>query len=192
MNIAITLTSSLNVGEQYIDLTRRVAAKIAQSNHGIVYGGTAYGMMLELAKSYKEAGGNNLIGVMAEDLVAVTKGYEAYPNLDETYIVPTMSERKDKIFDTADGIIILPGGWGTFEEFVTMAGSKVNKLSDKPIAILNQDGFYDTLIKFFDELQEKEFTKIAFQDVVYVSDDIDDILSYLASYKAIELEDKFV
>lgn len=192
MNIAITLTSSSHVGEQYIDLTRRIAKKIAQNNHGIVYGGTAYGMMLELAQAYKDAGGNNLAGVMADDLIAVTKGYEAYQYLDEQHVVRTMSERKDKIFDTADGVIILPGGWGTIEEFVTVTGGKVNKLLDKPIAIFNYDGFYDTMIKFFDELQEKEFTKIAFQDVVYVSDNIDDILHYLANYKSVELTDKFV
>lgn len=73
MRIGITLTSSLSVGQEYINLTRKVAERLAGEEMGIVYSGTDYGMMSELAKVYKDAGGSDLTGVMAKGLMAVTK-----------------------------------------------------------------------------------------------------------------------
>lgn len=192
MNIAITLTSSLQVGQEYIDVTRQVAERLAKDGHGVVYGGTAYGMMLELAEAYKNAGGQRLIGVMSKDLMAVTKGYKAYEGLDEQYVEETYSTRKDKICSTANAVLALPGGYGTLDEMVTYITSKVNKLYDVPIALYNHHGFYDTFIKFCEELVGKDFSKIGLSDVVFVSDNLDDILDYFNSYKPAELADKFV
>ena len=165
---------------------------MAEANYGVVYGGTAYGLMLELAESYKNAGGGQLIGVMSKDLIAVTKGYEAYDKLDEKYVLETIGLRKDKIIELSDAMLILPGGYGTIEEFITVTGGKVNKLFDKPIAIYNHKGFYNTLIKFFDELYLASFSKVKFSDVVFVSENLNDILKYFESYKPTEIQDKFV
>ncbi len=192
MKIGITLTSSLHVGQEYIDLTHEVVKYIAEKGYSIVYGGTSYGMMLELADTYKASGGKELIGVMAKDLMAVTKGYKAYENLDESYIEETINQRIHKINKLSDSLIILPGGYGTIEELAAMIGGKVNKLYDKPIAIYNYKGFYDTLISFFKELHQKEFSKIKLEDIVFVSENIDDILNYFETYKPREMADKFV
>ncbi len=192
MKVGITLTSSLSVGQEYIDLTREVAERLAGEKMGIVYGGTDYGMMSELAKAYKDAGGNDLTGVIAEDLMAVTKGYVAFGRLDKTYLEETMDDRKHRIVFESDAFIILPGGYGTFEEIGEIIGGKVNKLYDKPIAIFNYDGFYDTLIKFLDEMQQKDFSKVPLSDFVFIGSDLNDILNYFNNYHTKELADKFV
>lgn len=191
MKIAVTLTSSMHVGQEYIDLTREVAQTIAARGDSIVYGGTEYGMMLELAKSYKDAGGKRLIGVMAKDLMKVTKGYKAYPDLDEQYFEKTMGARKEKILDLADAILVLPGGYGTLEELIDYVGGKVNMLYDKPIGILNYGGFYDTLVTFFDEMQTKSFSKIRFPEVAHLSGDLVSILEHFDTYRPAMLADKF-
>ena len=192
MNIGITLTSSLSVGQEYIDLTKTVAETIAQKHFGIVYGGTDYGMMSTLAGSYKQAGGQNLIGVMAKDLMAVTKGYIAFGGLDHSFLEDTMEDRKHRIVEQSDAFIILPGGYGTFEEIGSIIGGKVNKLYDKPIAIFNYCGFYDTMIAFLDEMQQKDFSKIPMSDFVFVSHDITEIMNYFETYQKKELVDKFI
>lgn len=192
MNIGITLTSALDVGQEYIDLTETVATRLANDGHGIVYGGTAYGMMSTLASAYKAAGGTKLTGVMAKDLMAVTKGYIAYENLDWSYLEDTMENRKHRIVEQSDAFIILPGGYGTFEEIGSIIGGKVNKLYDKPIALYNYNGFYDTLIAFLNEMQSKAFSKIPITEFVYISDNLDDILTHFATYQPKELVDKFV
>lgn len=190
--VAITLTSSLHVDKKYLDLTRQVATTLASNNLGVVYGGTAYGMMLDLAKSYKDGGGTDLVGIMAKDLMKVTKGYVAFDGLDEQYLVPTMEERKSTIIEKADAFLILPGGYGTVEEIGTILGGRVNKLFDKPIAFINLDGFYDDLFSFFSMLLETRFSKIDYRDVCLVSDSMDKILSYYRDYKQSELVDKFI
>lgn len=192
MKIGITLTSSLSVGQEYINLTKLVAERLATEGIGIVYGGTDYGMMSELAKTYRDNGGGDLTGVMAKDLMVVTKGYVAFEGLDKSYLEETMDDRKHRIVSESDAFIILPGGYGTFEEIGEIIGGKVNKLYDKPIAILNYNGFYDTLIKFLDEMQQKDFSKIPVSEFVFISNDLDKILDYINNYKLKKLADKFV
>ena len=192
MYIGVTLTSSLEVGEEYIGLTKVVARAIAKRNMGIVYGGTNYGMMSTLAESYKQSGGATLTGVMAKDLMAVTKGYAAFEGLDQTFTEDTMEDRKHRIIELSDAFIILPGGYGTLEEIGSIVGGRVNKLFDKPIAILNHDGFYDTLLAFLDEMHDKAFSKIAKEEIVFVSEDVEAILDYFENYSESELTDKFI
>lgn len=192
MKIGITLTSSLSVGQEYINLTRTVAEILAREGFSIVYGGTEYGMMAELAKSYKEAGGTELIGVMSEELKSVTKGYKAFENLDKTIWTNQMGERIRTISDISDGFVILPGGYGTLEEIMSIVGGKANKIYDKPIIVLNHSHYYDTLLSFFDEMQKKQFSKIKIQELVHVCENPDDIVNYFKSYSQTILPDKFV
>lgn len=192
MKIGITLTSSLEVGQEYIDLTERVAREIAARHYGIVYGGTDYGMMHALAAAYTTAGGNDLTGVMAKDLMAVTKGYIAYDKLSQTFLEDTMEDRKRRIVSESDAFVILPGGYGTFEEIGSIIGGKVNKLYDKPIALINYDGYYDQLIRFLSDMQGRQFSKIAPSEIVYVCQTVEQALNYFEEYETHELQDKFV
>ncbi|SRR5258706_9866533 len=192
MRIGITLTSSLDVDQKYIDLTDQVATTIASKGYGIVYGGTAYGMMNKLAESYKKAGGNDLCGVIAKDLMAVTKNYEKFSGLDEEFVVETMEDRKKKIISLSDAYIILPGGYGTFEEIGSIVGGQANKLYSKPIAFYNYEGYYDTLFTFLDEMFARKFSRIKPQEVFFRSDDLEEIISFFEKYSKKELRDKFV
>lgn len=192
MKIGITLTSSMDIDKGYIELTRSVAQVLAKRGDSVVYGGTDYGMMATLAESYKESGGQELIGVMAKDLMKVTKGYIAYEGLDSSFLENTMEDRKRKIIDLSDAFLILPGGYGTFEEIGTILGGKVNKLFDKPIAIYDHNGFYGTLLRFFEEMQSKNFSKIPLSDFVFVSDNLEEIMNHFENYRPKNLADKFV
>lgn len=192
MRIGITLTSSLSVGQEYIDLTRTVATTLAQNNFDIAYGGTEYGMMKELAVSYKQSGGKSLLGVMSRELESVTKGYKAFEQLDETIWVQTIGERIREILNKSDGFIILPGGYGTLEEIGVIVGGKVNKLYDKPIILLNHAGFYDKYIAFLDEMVKKDFSKVNVRDIVFVTDSPAEIIEYFTSYSKAKIPDKFV
>lgn len=191
IKIGITLTSSLAVGQEYITLTQQLAEYLARHHMGIVYGGTNYGMMATLAEAYKNAGGTDLTGVMAKDLMRVTKNYVAYPNLDHSFLEATMEDRKRQIITLSDAFMILPGGYGTLEEIGTILGGKANKLFDKPIAFYNFNGFYDTFLRFLDEMQGKLFSKIPYDELCFISEDISKIIDYCANYQPKELADKF-
>ncbi len=192
MKIGITLTSSLSIGQEYINLTRIVAEILAKNNFSIIYGGTDFGMMGELAEAYKAAGGKELIGIMSKELQGVTKNYKTYSKLDVAIWEDRIIERIGKINDLADGFIILPGGYGTLEEMMSIVSGKANKLHNKPIVILDFNGFYKTFISFMDEMCEKKFSKINIKELVHICESIDDIVDYFKSYKEVPLPDKFV
>lgn len=192
MNIGISLTSSLQVGQEYIELTKSVAKLLAESGFGIVYGGTEYGMMKELATGYKAAGGTKLTGVMSRELERVTKEYKAFSGLDETVWTETMGERMRTIADKSDGFLILPGGYGSVEEMTSYVGGKQNKLFDKPIVLYNHDQFYDSLIAFFDGMHAKGFSKIRLEELVHITSSEEGIVEYFKSYSKTALPDKFV
>lgn len=192
MKIGITLTSSLHVGQEYIDLSKHISKILAESNFGIVYGGTDYGMMAELANGYKEAGGKDLTGVMSRELEVVTKGYKANEKLDKAIWVEKIGDRIRTVMDNSDGFIILPGGYGTLEEITAIVGGKANKLFDKPIVIVNFKNFYDKFLEFLDEMQQKEFSKIAIRDLVHVVENTEDIINYFNNYSVSVIPDKFL
>ncbi len=189
--VAITLTSSLSVNSYYLKLTRDVGKILAKEGFGVIYGGTDYGMMSELANSFLRNGGDKLIGVLAKDLMKVTKAYRAHPNLTKKYILPTIEDRKKKIMELADAYLILPGGFGTFEEIGSIVGGKVNKLFNKPIAILNKKKFYNSLFDFFSHIYQDKFTKINYKNVILVSTDMSKIVNYFKNYQEDEVDDKF-
>ncbi len=191
MRIGITLTSSMHVGDEYIELTKAVATTLAKNNHGVVFGGTDYGMMSTLANTYKDAGGTDLVGILAKDLAEVTKGYVPFEKLNEAIWCNTVGERKETIIKKSDAFLILPGGYGTIEELGDIFGGKVNKLYDKPIGIYNHGGYYNTLITFFDELHAKKFSKVKFSEIVHISENLEDILNYYHTYTTNEVADKF-
>ncbi len=181
----------MHVGEEYIELTKKVSSTLAKRNYGVVFGGTDYGMMSTLANTYKDNGGADLVGVMAKDLAKVTKGYIPFEGLDDAIWCDTMGGRKETIIDESDAFLILPGGYGTVEELADIFGGKVNKLYDKPIAIYNHKGYYNTLIAFCDELHSKEFSKVKFSEIVYISEDLEEILNYYNTYTSNVVADKF-
>jgi len=192
MKIGITLTSSISVDQEYIDLTRSVLSLLARNNFGVVYGGTEYGMMKELAESYKQAGGVELVGVMSRQLERATLNYKVSDKLDSSYWVETIGERISTIAELSDGILILPGGYGTLEEMGVYVGGKANKLFDKPIIIYNHNNFYDAFISFLEEMFSRGFSKIKLSDVVHIVTSEEDIVSYFNTYSKVSLPDKFV
>lgn len=86
--------------------------------------------------------------------------------------------------DLCDGVIVLPGGYGTLEEFFEMITCAQLGLHKKPIAILNIDGFYDDLIKLVQTMVDKGFLKQINQEMLLVSDSIDELLEKMKNYQA--------
>lgn len=108
----------------------------------------------------------------------------AHAHLTELIVVETMHERKTKMNDLSDGVIVLPGGYGTLEEFFEMITWAQLGLHKKPIAIMNIDGFYDDLIKLVQTMVDKGFLKQINQEMLLVSHSIDELLEKMKNYQA--------
>jgi len=161
--------------------------KLAERNIDLIYGGANVGLMGAVANGAVENKGK-VIGVLPNFL----KGKEiAHEHLTELIIVETMHERKTKMNELSDGVITLPGGYGTLEEFFEMLTWAQLGLHKKPIAILNIDGFYDELLSLIQTMVDKGFLKEINQQMLLVSDNIDELLNKMADYKA-PLAEKWV
>lgn len=154
--------------------------KLAEENIGLVYGGANVGLMGAVADGVLEKGGE-VFGVLPNFLRSKEI---AHDHLTELFLVETMHERKTKMNELCDGVIALPGGFGTLEEFFEMLTWAQLGLHKKPIAILNIDGFYDSLITFIQTTVDKGFLKQVNQDMLIVSDNIEELLDKMKNYEA--------
>ncbi|MGA8515967.1 MAG: TIGR00730 family Rossman fold protein [Burkholderiaceae bacterium] len=115
-------------------------------SHGgqLVYGGGKNGLMGIVAHATLEAGGT-VVGIIPKGLV---EREWSNPDCTELHIVDTMHERKAMMAERSDAFIALPGGIGTFEEFFEIWTLKQLGYLDKPVGLLNLNGYYDKLTEF--------------------------------------------
>ncbi|MGV8805518.1 MAG: LOG family protein [Polaromonas sp.] len=129
---------------EFADLARQVGRWIGEHGGQLVYGGGRSGLMGILADAALDAGAR-VIGVIPKALVE--KEY-AHTGCTELHIVETMHERKRIMAEHADAFLALPGGIGTLEEFFEVWTWRQLGYHDKPVGLLNLNGFYDSLLVF--------------------------------------------
>jgi len=148
-----------------------------------VYGGAKVGLMGAVADGALSADGK-VVGVLPEFLGSKEI---AHPKLSELIMVKSMHERKLKMNDLCDGVIALPGGFGTLEELFEMLTWGQLGLHKKPIGILNVNGFYDTLNIQLKTMVEAGFLKEVNYEMLLVSDNINVLLQKMEAYQAPEV-----
>ncbi len=153
---------------------------LAKHKIQLIYGGANVGLMGAVANGVLNNQGK-VIGVLPRFLQSKEI---AHTSLSELILVETMHERKTKMNDLCDGIIALPGGYGTLEELFEMITWAQLGLHKKPIAVLNINGFYDDLITMIKTMVDKGFLKQINQEMLLISDDIEELLEKMKNYTA--------
>ncbi len=121
-----------------------IGAEIGRRGWQLVYGGGRAGLMGRVADAALHAGGR-VVGVIPRSLMEREVGH---PGLSELHVVETMHERKRMMAERSDAFIALPGGIGTFEELFEVWTWRQLGYHDKPIGLLNVEGYYDALLGF--------------------------------------------
>jgi uncharacterized protein (TIGR00730 family) len=142
-------------------LAQRLGAALAEAGHTLIYGGGHVGLMGEVADAVLAAGGS-VVGVMTEDLVAAEIAHRGLTKLE---ITPDMHARKARMAELSDGVIVLPGGFGTWEEALEQLTWTQLGIDTSPVVFLDADGFYDPLFALFDQAVEAGFLKTANRDL---------------------------
>lgn len=176
--ITVFCGSSFGTDEIYKEQAVLLGKTLAKQNIGLVYGGANVGLMGAVADGALSENGT-VIGVLPNFLRSKEI---AHLGLTELILVESMHERKTKMNDLCDGVIALPGGFGTLEELFEMLTWAQLGLHKKPIAILNINGFYDSLIELTKVMVEKGLLKDVNQEMLLVSDKIDDLLEKMKNY----------
>ena len=130
----------------YLETARATGRLLAGAGIGLVYGGGRTGMMGAVADAALEAGGR-VVGIIPEPLKRREVGHLG---LDELVVVRSMHERKQMMADRAGAFVMLPGGFGTFEEFCEILTWAQLGMHDKPCVLVNTKGYYSPLVAMFD------------------------------------------
>lgn len=179
MNVAIYCGSSMGRKNIYKKTALTLARSLALNNWGIVYGGSEQGLMGIISNESLRLG-NNVTGVITYDLSNKEKENK---NLKTLYKVETMNQRKDKMEKLANAFIILPGGYGTFDEMFEILCLIQLGYHKKPLAVLNIDGYYDKLFLFLKDCVKNGFIEQRHLDMIIVSSNIDKIISSIKNYE---------
>ena len=153
----------------------------------LVYGGGGNGLMGTVARATKSAGGK-VIGVIPH---ALAEKESANDDCDELHLVDNMHQRKFMMVEHADAFLALPGGIGTFEELFEVWTWRQLGFHNKPIGLLNVDGYYDGLLEFMQNTVAKGFVSDWQMDFVFQSDSIESLLPMLVEAAGLAKSDGF-
>jgi uncharacterized protein (TIGR00730 family) len=156
----------------------QLAEVMASRDITLVYGGGKVGVMGILADAVLKEGGK-AIGIIPQFLMDKEVGHTG---LTELHIVENMHQRKQMMNDLSDGIITLPGGLGTLEEFFEVLTWLQLGLHNHPIGLLNVNGFYDFLLKQLDVMVEQKFLKPTNRNLVITSGDPIELVNLMDSF----------
>jgi uncharacterized protein (TIGR00730 family) len=154
-SLCVYCGSSNDGAPSHRDMATELGTLMAQRKIALVYGGGGVGLMGTIADAVM-AGGGQVTGIIPDFLMHQEVGHSAISSLE---VVGSMHERKARMAELSDGFLILPGGLGTLEEFFEMLTWRKLQLHNKPIAVLNQDGFWNGLQALIGDLAEAKYAR---------------------------------
>ena len=150
---------------------------LAKKKITLIYGGGNVGIMGELANTVMKNGGK-VIGVIPRKLV---EWEHQHDGITELMVVDDMHTRKKRIYDLCDAALVMPGGFGTLDEFFEMVTWNQLSIHDKPIFLLNSAGFYDHLISHIQQLEKTGFLYEPADNRIKFLSLPEELLSYIKS-----------
>ena len=162
---------------EYGAAARHLGGLIGRRRLTLVYGGSAHGLMAEVADAALAAGAP-VIGVMPRSLVDLEI---AHRGLTELHVVPSLQRRKELMAELADAFVALPGGVGTLDEVTEMWSWTMLGVHRKPCALYDVAGYFERLLAFVDHAVAEGFLRPADRALLAVEDDAERLLDGLAA-----------
>ncbi len=176
-SLGVFCGSKIGADAAHAETARRLGVMLVEKGVRLVYGGGAIGLMGVVAETVLEGGGQ-VTGIIPDFLMKYEVGN---PGVTEFIVVDSMHERKRRMFDAADGFLVLPGGLGTLDETFEIITWKQLQLHTKPIVILNTNAYWRHFTALVDSIVEGDFAHPAVRELFTVVDRLDDVFAALAS-----------
>jgi uncharacterized protein (TIGR00730 family) len=151
----------------YVDAAVDLGDRLARRGLGVVYGGASVGLMGAMADAALAAGGE-VIGVIPDQLF---EDEVAHDGLTQLHVVGSMHERKALMSRLADAFIALPGGYGTIEEVVEAVTWTQLGIHDKPVGLLDVEGYFEHLLAFVDRAVDDGLVSATNRDLLLADAD---------------------
>lgn len=168
----------------FTQAAKRLGQLMANENIKLIYGGGSIGLMGILADSVLRHGGE-VIGVIPDFLDTKEIGHKG---ITQMHKVKSMHERKAMMEKLCDAVIALPGGYGTMDELLEMLTWKQLGLHNKPIGILNINGYYNHFLLQLNRMVEEGFLKASNRDLLQVGETIPSLLAKMISTQQVAEE----
>ena len=163
----------------YASEAKKVAEVIVKKGMNVVFGGGDVGLMGVVSHTAIDNGGE-VLGISLQSLYELEL---TNPRIQEVVVAKTLLERKDIFMQRSDAFIVLPGGVGSLDELAEVMCSNQLGIINKPIGILNTNGYYDHLLAWMKKAVEEGFVSDANFNELIVSDSCEDLIERVASEK---------
>ena len=160
--------ASADVDGRFHDLAVDLGQWLGRQAATLVFGGTDVGLMGTLARTVHKAGGS-VVSVVPRAMH--DKGI-AYLAANELVVTDDLPERKSAMIQQADAFVVLPGGIGTLDELFEVAALRYLRILHAPVVLVNLDGFYDDLLRFWDSLHTRGFTRMKPGELIDIVADV--------------------
>ncbi len=178
-SLCVYCSSSDRLDPKYYAGATQLGVQMALRQWALVYGGGRTGLMGAVARGVKVNGGR-VIGVIPEFMKALEL---EFTDADELISVVTMRERKMLMETRADAFLALPGGWGTLEEVLEILTLAHLEVLQKPVVLLNQDGYYDDLLRLFDRIVDEKFMHATIRGKYAVARTVEEVFPLIENWR---------
>ena len=179
MRVCVFCGSSDGVPDCYNDDAKQVGRRLANGGVDIVYGGASVGMMGIIADAALAAGGK-VFGVVPQSLTDIEIAHGGLTQLD---VVDTMTVRKERMIELSDAFVCLPGGIGTADELFEIWTLQALNYHDKPFALLNTAGYYNSLIEFLSQANDQGFLRREWLNQLHVVATPTELVRWVLSHR---------
>ncbi|XP_028767243.1 cytokinin riboside 5'-monophosphate phosphoribohydrolase LOG3-like [Neltuma alba] len=176
--ICVFCGSSPGKNPSYQRAALQLAHQLVERSVDLVYGGGSIGLMGLVSQAVRD-GGRHVLGVIPRTL---TPREITGETVGEVRAVSGMHQRKAEMARQADAFIALPGGYGTLEELLEIITWAQLGIHDKPVGLLNVDGYYNSLLSFVDKAVEEGFVAPAARHIIVSAQTAHDLMSKLEEY----------
>jgi hypothetical protein len=152
-SVCVYCGSADGIPAKYLEAARAMGLTLARRGVELVYGGGRTGLMGAVADGAL-AGGGQVTGIL---VASMNTHALAHAGLTRLEVLPTIHQRKARMYELADGYIALPGGYGTLDElFETLTWAQIG-VHEKPVGLLNVSGYYDALLAMLNRAADDQF-----------------------------------
>lgn len=174
-SLAVFCGSKNGINPVYTQHARELGKLMAANNIQLIYGGGSAGIMGTIADSVMENGGH-VTGIIPKILLEWEVQHTA---ITELIVSDDMHIRKKALYNLCDAALVLPGGFGTLDELFEIVTWNQLSIHDKPVFILNSDGFYNHLIMHIQKMRQEEFLYEQADKRIIILDDPSELIRYI-------------
>ena len=178
-NISIFCGAHEGKNPKYAQSAKIISEAIAKKGINVIFGGGNVGLMKIISDTALD-NGVEVLGISLKSLHALEL---ANPRLNEIVVTDTLLDRKDEFMSRSDAFIVLPGGVGSLDELAEVMASNQLGIINKPVGILNTEGYYDHLLKWFDKAVEEGFISSANLKELLVSDNPEELVDLVVNHE---------